>query len=265
MVILSYEMIDELADQILTDYFGTPRFPLKKIDVDAFAKNYLKLDVAYDQLCYGGEIIYAVTAYKDSVVGLPKESPVVFKKVEKDTILLDNALNAPRLAPQRAFTMAHECGHHAIAMLAPDTIKSHDFRSDYVTRDEINEYWREWQANTFASALLMPRYLVESMMLISQHPEKFVIYDDKNVLEDERAEIRKLANMLGVSYTALLYRLKKLNLVERYSYQDYIYDAADEIGLEGTLFGSFCHRSRIPRTGPKRARPATGGILVNCG
>ena len=71
MVILSYEMIDELADQILTDYFGTPRFPLKKIDVDAFAKNYLKLDVAYDQLCYGGEIIYAVTAYKDSVVGFP--------------------------------------------------------------------------------------------------------------------------------------------------------------------------------------------------
>lgn len=74
MYILPYELIEDLTDQMLTDYFGTQRFPLQKIDVDAIATNYLKLNIKYERLNYGGETVLAITTHRDSVIGLPERN-----------------------------------------------------------------------------------------------------------------------------------------------------------------------------------------------
>lgn len=262
MYSLSYEFIEELAEQILIDYFGTPRFPLKKIDVDAFARDYLGLDVQYDRLCYGGETVLAVTAYKDVHIGLPESNPVVYRSVPENTILLDHALSEPQRAAQRAFTIAHECGHHAIAMLEPDTDTSGKSIKKYCGTEAERKWMWEWQANTFASTLLMPKYLIECMQIIMQHPQKFVIFGDQNVLPDEKQQLLKLAQMLGVSYSALLYRLKKIDLVEKYSYEEYLYAADAEREKEGSPYGPFFNRGSVFYQGPQGARPVTQGIII---
>lgn len=120
MLALSTELLEDLANQVLTDYFGTDHFPIHPVEIELFARHYLRLNIQYDNLCYGDEIVYGVTAYADSRIGFPEKNPVIFKTIRQDTILLDNSLKDPTRAPQRAFTIAHECAHHIIAMLKPE-------------------------------------------------------------------------------------------------------------------------------------------------
>lgn len=122
MLALSTELLEDLANQVLTDYFGTDHFPIHPVEIELFARHYLRLNIQYDNLCYGDEIVYGVTAYADSRIGFPEKNPVIFKTIRQDTILLDNSLKDPTRAPQRAFTIAHECAHHIIAMLKPEYI-----------------------------------------------------------------------------------------------------------------------------------------------
>ena len=264
MLALSTELLEDLANQVLTDYFGTDHFPIHPVEIELFARHYLRLNIQHDNLCYGDEIVYGVTAYADSRIGFPEKNPVIFKTIRQDTILLDNSLKDPTRAPQRAFTIAHECAHHIIAMLKPE----------YITKDETHDFckprclekprdWNEWQANVLASVLLMPRYLVECMQSIVQHPQKYVIYDDKNVLDDERAAIKALATSLGVSYSAMLYRLKRLDLVIQKSYLEYIYEADAAHRREGLTFEPLFNRPCILYQNPWGARPAEKGIYVD--
>lgn len=267
MEALSYSFIEDLSDKVLTDYFGTQRFPLAKIDIDAFARDYLNLDIRYEQLCYDGEEILGLTAHYDITLGLPLKKPRVFKNVRKDTVLLDSSLAESQRAAQRAFTIAHECGHQILARLAPDGTddlpQTHAFYKPNANNNSPLD-WNEWQANVIASTLLMPRFLVEGMQLINQHTQNYIIYGDGYVLSEEKQEIKKLAASLGVSYSAMLYRLKKLNKVDVHDYMEYIFIADEERLREGDVYAPFFGRPSNIRQNPRRARPAQGPIIITC-
>ena len=73
MLALSTELLEDLANQVLTDYFGTDHFPIHPVEIELFARHYLRLNIQYDNLCYGDEIVYGVTAYADSRIGFPEK------------------------------------------------------------------------------------------------------------------------------------------------------------------------------------------------
>lgn len=224
MLTLSQGFIEELTLKLLTDYYGTEKFPLHGIDVDDFATKYMKMKVRYANLDCGNNEILGVTAYDKTDILLDENDPKSIIHIDSDTIILNSSLSSPEKRGRRNFTLAHECGHQAIYLLEPIRV-SYSCRiagKKYSLRDLRTENdWSEWQANTFSAAFLMPRYLIEYFFYITKHAPKVVIYPGGNLLRSERQFIKQMADFFGVSRTAMLIRLKQLQLTELHSNDEY--------------------------------------------
>ncbi len=224
MLTLSQAFIEDLAIKLLTDYYGTERFPLHGIDIDDFASSYMKMKIRYEKLTYGTRDILGVTAYEKTILQLDDNNPDSAIQIDSNTILLNKNLQEPDKRGRRNFTLAHECGHQAIYLLEPvtsaDSCRTAGMK--YSLRDLRTENdWSEWQANTFSAAFLMPRYLIDYFFYITQHTPKVIIYPCGNLLHSESRFIKQMADFLGVSKTAMLIRLKQLQLTELHSNDEY--------------------------------------------
>lgn len=58
MLALSTELLEDLANQVLTDYFGTDHFPIHPVEIELFARHYLRLNIQYDKRRFEGSIVY---------------------------------------------------------------------------------------------------------------------------------------------------------------------------------------------------------------
>ena len=83
------------------------------------------------------------------------------------------------------YTMAHEIGHYSL------------HRAGILSQAQTNDKFSEYQANTYAAALLMPRVYVEAMLSIKQQS-----------ISDSM--VRKIAEKFDVSYDTAKFRLDAL-------------------------------------------------------
>lgn len=143
--------------------------------------------------------------------------------IPPDTILVERALYAPEFEHVFRFTFAHEMGHAlfhrrfcAIAgnmkayaeQGSIDAIQDTEerFRRKNTDRLQSERDWLEWQANAFASAVLMPWSLIKEV--------------STKVLPSSGADLVSLNELLvtvsdvfKVSLTASWYRLKELGYI----------------------------------------------------
>lgn len=129
-----------------------------------------------------------------------------------------------------AFVLAHEFGHLVLHRhIDPEksgysTSSIEDTERDFITGKKMLSTprdWIEWQANRFASALLMPRATF-SDSLIDYHKEAGirrnvgVIYVDASTpsMRDFYLAIAHLSNIYGVNHTNIECRLRDLELLQ---------------------------------------------------
>ncbi len=79
-----------------------------------------------------------------------------------------------------------------------------------------------------AAALLMPGFMVRNVLDRFAVAETISIYGDNLLRLEDKLLVKKMAGVMGVSYTAFLIRLKELRLLERHDISEYI---TREIGL----------------------------------
>ncbi|MGB6229088.1 MAG: ImmA/IrrE family metallo-endopeptidase [Litorimonas sp.] len=106
-------------------------------------------------------------------------------------------VNSLHSTNRQRFTIAHEIGHHVLhqELLKSGThVDTVILRRDHLSAEGIDR--KEIEANAFASELLVPRFLLESR-----------ISDDTDMQDEEL--VRKLANELQISSTALHFRLAR--------------------------------------------------------
>lgn len=224
LLTLSQAFIEELADSLLKDYYGSEQFPLKRIDIDDFATRYMKMKVRYENFDCQGKTILGVTAYENTTVQLDENNPSSVIPIDSDTILLNQILSSPEMFGRRNFTLGHECGHQAIFLLQPIhvNLSCRVAGMKYSLRELRTENdWNEWQANIFAAALLMPKYLIEYFFYITKHEGKVVTYPCGRFLHSERNFIKAIASFLGVSQQAIIIRLKQLGFTEQHPDDEY--------------------------------------------
>ena len=133
-------------------------------------------------------------------------------------------------APFR-FTLAHELGHlelhrdidlRCLDGVSPSGEINDDDRALFQGRkhpERSERYWLEWQANTFAAALLMPKATVA--VALSQQQRKMDIRIPGRVYVDRqpdnvtnfRRTIDALASVFQTSKTSIRYRLRNLGLL----------------------------------------------------
>lgn len=88
--------------------------------------------------------------------------------------------------------------------------------------------FREAQVDRMGAALLMPRFMVLNVLEKFAGAVRLSVYGDCLLRLEDKLLVQRMADAMGVSYTAFLIRLKELNLLERREVSEYI---TREIGL----------------------------------
>ena len=136
---------------------------------------------------------------------------------------------------RRRFTLAHEAGHVlANRMGAGQTAHFHrPYDTDRVYAiEELKERlsMAEWQANTLAASLLMPRFLVRQELERHTEGKCLPVYGERVFRPQEKAILSEMAQAMGVSYTALVIRLDNLGVLSHHPLSEYL---SKELGLGG--------------------------------
>ena len=203
MIIGTKVEFENLADYILRDYLGSEYESYNPFDVNAFAKDYLKLEISYCEF-----------NPKDNIEG---------KRIGNQ-IQLDQRLNEPTRVGERNFTVAHECGHDLINWqdpnYVPDQTINYRIRSQRKELKTENDF-REWQANVVASCLLLRPCLVDWTMFTFARKEKITVFGGYTIHRIDRYIIRMMAQYLGVSQECLRYRLDRLGYLDHKPIAEY--------------------------------------------
>ena len=175
--ILSRDEIDAIAERMLMEYNPRLLSEPQALDVDDFAQNYLCAHQSYEYLSHCG-IYLGMTVFNDTnrvPIYDPDTKRAEFISVKANTIIIDSSLLEKEQEAIYRFTMGHECGHLGLGhreCFGPRQTKASANEAPIVrcrmngggrdpdTRYWSDEDWMEWQADTFASCLLMPKKAV---------------------------------------------------------------------------------------------------------
>ena len=219
--------IEAIAKRILKIYSSLPELsdkPIRKIDPERLATQVLQLKLDYAHLSLDGTTLGLTSFDEVGIEVFDQADEAVFFLMDDHTILIEEALNRDcSCVGRRNFTIAHEAAHQIFKMLYPNaygmqnkSIKPIHF---YRPTSEAHSFtrirdWEEWQANTLASALLMPERIVKEGMFLFGLGEKINILNPL-YRKEVFSRFRCLAEFLGVSQQALSIRMKHLGLLDR--------------------------------------------------
>lgn len=171
---------------------------MTRIEIEKRATEVLRdhglLDVPVDPLRVANALDIKVM---NAVFSKQDQSGAVAKRAGRFSIFV----NANEPPARKRFTIAHEIGHRLLHMAGESDAEFVDtpdnFRAAEVPHDDswTPQRRREWEANTFAAALLMNEELIRDRW-------------------EEYRDHRLLAWMFQVSSMAMLVRLNQLGLLE---------------------------------------------------
>lgn len=239
-LILSASDIEKHASDFLQEYsksntnysFSAPQ----ATPIEEIIENYCGITTDYQT--FGDSNILGMTAFSSGLITIKRDDEIAPYRIEKGAIIISNELAENEKQEGRyLYTLAHEFGHcfyHRILFETPDSSnqpslfdeKPSEILAICCHRDNIenldklhNKDWTEWQADYFASCILMPReavhkfwklYIKESDFVFGEEPKPFL--SDMRWMEKEW-HIGEFVKKFNVSCQAAKIRLKKLNYI----------------------------------------------------
>lgn len=223
--ILSQKQINHIAEGIVRDLM--PQNFEKQVD----ATNLKVFFKAMDGWNYAGKYLsrsgylMGLTSFQGGeilVTDFNRLSTRTFR-MPPNTILVEKGLYAPCFEHMFRFTFAHEVGHallHRRFCEKPDNMKAYAeqgsikaiqdtqerFRRTDTNRLQTERDWLEWQANAFASAVLMPETLFRRV-------GELVLGDKAHDLQLLNELLVTVSDTFRVSLTASWFRLKELGYI----------------------------------------------------
>jgi len=218
---------DELCDGLIMEFAGKNKKLPDSIDIDRFVRDYLKCTVVYETIAEADKDCIAFASDGKRAIKIRINGIVSDVIYPKNTIVLDKYLLNKNENNRRRFALAHEAGHILANRINPDSPayfhRFNDKERDYTIEDFRERYnLNEWQANVFAAALLMPRCVIKEVLNKFNDGKTIPVYGENVFRPREKTILNKIADSLQVSYTALVIRLKTLNLLNRRDISEYI-------------------------------------------
>lgn len=218
---LSRKNIERIARSVIDEYFALPKIriqpEIRRIDPFILAENLLGLKVDFRHLSADRQI-FGLTSYLPTFTEIINDNnKTELIPLDGETIIIEQDLAFDPMPGKYDFTIVHETSHHILRRLFPSAYgpqtmsysKVHYYRAE--TKKDVTD-WEEWQANTLASAVLMPIDLIKRNMVDVGLGEKLSILNRKYRREDYMKFV-KLANTMGVSLQALRIRMNQLDLL----------------------------------------------------
>ena len=218
--ILSRIQIDDEAEKFLMKYRPNALKEPTKLDLETLIEHDLGLEIDYQNLDQNHQILGA-TIFKDGYMNVYNNGKKELKKFNKNTMIFDIKLSEDYKQEGRfLFTLAHEIGHwvlhrkhffidegqQSIFDLVQEQTdenfiicaKRNENAILYIKK-KTPEEWIEWQADNFASSLLMPKDIFKST------------YEDlKTKYFEEEKILKELSNNFGASKKACEIRINIL-------------------------------------------------------
>jgi len=217
--------IEEIANEITESYKNLPDIKSAdcyRINPEKLINDILKIKIEYERLSRDGKT-FGLTAYEDLGVEVFTETNESFYYfLDGNTILVDKSLRNDISKLGRCnFSMMHEASHQILKRKYPNDYGVvekgqsliHYYKANSERKKPIED-WEEWQANTLASAILLPNDIVKRGMFMFELGDKIEILN-KVFRPHQYERFCCLAQFLGVSKQALAIRMKHLGLLEK--------------------------------------------------
>lgn len=225
---LSRSQLSKISEGLLSMYWTMNPIIAEYVDIERFITDFLKLKIKYVPFAEDDPNIIAFLADGETPLMIYKNGTAIPFVFTQETIVVERFLLADKECGRRRFTLAHEAAHFILRrMQQQDRCASFhtefDCNKEY-SADEISKVFSiaEWQADTMAADLLMPRFLVERSMKKHGLCKPIRIYGDEVFSSVDKIRICRIAADLRVSYAAFAIRLRELDLLEHYSMTDFV-------------------------------------------
>lgn len=225
----SFQELDVLGESLSKDYTKkTHRWNAMCFDIEGFITDYLGLTVVYEAFAEEDSSKIGFLANGIDPLLVHRGGKVVSIVFPKDTIVIEKFLLRDSESSRRRFTLAHEAAHKILEKHIPlQTVacfhSDFDNEADYSESDlhrifSLNEAF----SNRLGAAVLMPSFLVEKALKKYNNNKPLTYYEGGVFAQEDKLNAQKMADCLGVSYSAFVNRLKELQLLECHPMDEYI-------------------------------------------
>jgi len=219
--------INELGEALIKDY----RKGKNKgtcVDIEGFITEYLKLNIVYAAFAEDDPNKIAFLSDGVQPLFIYEGKKKISKVFPKFTIILDKFLLRDEESGRRRFSLAHEAGHYLLCLHNPDQVvpsyrREYDSEREY-SNSELSEMFsmNELFADKMAASLLMPNFILKKVVKKYYDINRIPIFGGSIFHSKDKKKLRKMSDDLGVSFTALVIRLKNLDYIEYRSANEYI-------------------------------------------
>jgi len=223
--LISNRELDELGDGLVRHYLAHSgmQATARCIDIEGLA-NFLGLTVTYE--------IFAEKDFDKIGFLSDGKTPLLVRRGGRvvsflfplGTIVLDVSLHADKESGRCRFTIAHEIAHFMIDQHRPAAQyhRTFDAEKKYSVA-EMNELFNivENQADRLAAAILMPRFTVDRALDDFYKGKRIPVYGQNVIAPKEDKAISRMAAQIGVSYSAMLIRLRQFGLLDYHTVDEY--------------------------------------------
>ena len=223
---ISNKELDELGEGLVLTHIkksGRTSMP-RCVDIEGIA-NSLGLKVTYEQFAEDDYDKIGFLADGVTPLKVRRSGRIVSFLFPLGTIVVDISLRRESESGRRRFTIAHEVAHFILNRHNPAPQYQRAFDADRCyTAEELKRQFNlvETQADKLAASILMPYFIVEIALKEHNNGNKLKIYGDYVLTPEDHIIIEKMAAQIGVSYTALLIRLKQFAMLSYRPITEYI-------------------------------------------
>lgn len=228
----SYGEIEDLCEALVKDFFKSKHYTNGMcVDIEAFVSEYLGVTIVYEAFAEpdSGRVGFLSDGKRPLLIRRDSKTQEVIFPAR--TAVIEKYLQNPKESARKRFTVAHEGAHDVMNRHIPlQSSPAAAFHSEYdpemtYTQDILTEMLslNESFTNRAAACFLMPRFLVARVLKRHNNSQKVILYDSRILSQDQKLLIQKMADTMGVSFTAFNARLRELDLFDRRPVEEYLH------------------------------------------
>lgn len=226
--LVTYNEMEQVGESLIRKYIGNRQPPPRCVDIEGFITEYLKLPIEYVNIAEQDKDKIGFVSDGKYRLRVSERGQIIERVYPKGTVVIDRYLLSAELSGQRRFTLAHEAAHVIFERMSPtapgpcfnrcfDNERSYNLQQ---LQKRLNLV--ETQMDRLASILLMPSFMVAQTLLKYNEGHPISIYGDGVLRSADKITIQHMANELGVSFSAMLTRLRVLKYTDRRDLAEYI-------------------------------------------
>ena len=215
--LVTYKEMEQVGESLIKKYIDNRCSSPRCVDIEGFIMEYLKLPIKYVNIAEDDKDKIGFVSDGQYALKVSEHGRIVEHIYPKGTVVIDRYLLSTDLSGQRRFTLAHEAAHiifERMSPTAPGPCFNRCFDKEHLydlqqLRKRLNLV--EVQTDRLASILLMPSFLVEQVLYTHNGGMPICIYGDGVLRSRDKLTVQHMANTMGVSFSAMLNRLRALN------------------------------------------------------